>query len=172
MLKTSSNGTQTSGAVKLSIGLTAETLADLSRRIDPQHLKTRKQGTATLTYCPWNTITKHPHHRAQGWCWDVQEVSGAIVVAGRLSIPTTDGDLLQYSAVASEALESKPQAATAEVAASSCWRRAAALAGLGLELRGRTDDHQHRIARPVQPLASLPDQAEPGGCLSDFSASC
>ena len=38
--------------------------------------------------------------------------------------------------VASEPLESKSLAPAAEVAASSCLRRAAALAGLGLELWG------------------------------------
>ncbi|MCP9803090.1 hypothetical protein KBY75_05860, partial [Cyanobium sp. T1G-Tous] len=102
MLKTSSNGTQATTAIKFSLRPTAETLADLSRPIDPRHLKTRKQGTATLTYCPWNTIARHLHHRAPGWCWEVQsvqEVGGAVVVTGRLTIPTADGDLLHYSAV-------------------------------------------------------------------------
>ena len=61
---------------------------------------------------------------------------GAVVVTGRLTIPTADGDLLHYSAVASEPLESASKAPAAEVAASSCLRRAAALAGLGLELWG------------------------------------
>jgi hypothetical protein len=56
MLNTSSNGTQATTAIKFSLRPTAETLADLSRPIDPRHLKTRKQGAATLTYCPWNTI--------------------------------------------------------------------------------------------------------------------
>jgi len=79
------------------------------------------------------------HHHSPGCCWEVQsvqEVGGAVVVPGRLTIPTADGDLLHYSAVASEPLESKSQAPAAEVAASSCLRRAAALAGLGLELWG------------------------------------
>ena len=57
-----------------------------------------------------------------------------MVVTGRLTIPTADGDLLNYSAVASEPLGSASKAPAAEVAASSCLRRAAALAGLGLEL--------------------------------------
>jgi len=35
------------------------------------------------------------------------------VVTGRLTIPTADGDLLHYSAVASEPLESKSQAPAA-----------------------------------------------------------
>jgi len=61
-LKTTLNGTQAptlSGAVKFALRPTAETLADLSRPIDPRHLKTRKQGTTTLTICPWNTIARH-----------------------------------------------------------------------------------------------------------------
>jgi hypothetical protein len=118
---------------------TADTLADLSRPIDPRHLKTRRQGTATLTYCPWNTIARHLHQRAPGWCWEVQsvqEIGGAVVVTGHLTIPTADGGLLHYSAVASELLESNSQEPAAEVAASSCLRLAAALAGLGLELWG------------------------------------
>ena len=117
---------------------TEETLTELNRPIDPRHFKTRKQGNTTLTYVPWSILAKHLHHRSPGWCWEVQsvqEVGGAVVVTGRLSIPTTDG-LLHYSAVASEPLESKSCAPAAEVAASSCLRRAAALAGLGLELWG------------------------------------
>ena len=77
--------------------------------------------------------------RAPGWCWEVQsvqEVGGAVVVTGRLTIPTADGDLLHYSAVVSDPLESVSKAPAAEVAASCCLRRAAALAGLGLELWG------------------------------------
>jgi hypothetical protein len=46
-----------------------------------------------------------------------------VVVTGRLTIPTADGDLLHYSAVASEPLESASKAPAAEVAASSCLRR-------------------------------------------------
>ena len=73
MLKTSANGAQASSA-KFSLRPTAETLADLSRPIDPRNLKTRKQGTATLTYCPWITIARRLHHRAPGWCWEVQSI--------------------------------------------------------------------------------------------------
>ena len=129
----------TAPATKFALRTTAETLADLSRPIDPRHLKTRKQGTATLTYCPWHIIARHLHHRAPGWSWEVQsvqEVGGAVVVTGRLTIPTSDSVLLHYSAVASEPLESASKAPPAEVAASSCLRRAAALAGCGLELWG------------------------------------
>ena len=135
MLKT--NGAQAT-ASKFLQRSTTETLSELNRPIDPRHFKTRKQGSTTLTYVPWATLAKHLHHRSPGWCWEiqsVQEVGGTVVVTGRLTIPTTDG-LLHYSAVASEPLESASKAPAAEVAASSCLRRAAALAGLGLQLWG------------------------------------
>jgi len=142
MLKTSSNGATaptTNGAAKFALRPTAETLAELSRPIDPRHLKTRQQGNTTLTYCPWHIIARHLHHRAPGWCWEVQsvqEVGGAVVVTGRLTIPTASGDLLFYSGIASEPLESASKAPAAECSASAALRRAAALAGLGLELWG------------------------------------
>jgi hypothetical protein len=65
-----------------------------------------------------------------------QEGGGVVVVTGRLTIPTADGNLLHYSAVASEPLESASKAPAAEVAASSALRRAAALSGLALDLWG------------------------------------
>ena len=140
MLKTSSNGTAgATTATRFALRPTAETLADLCRPIDPRHLKTRKQGNATLTYYTWNTVARHLHHRAPGWCREVQsvqQVAETVVVTGRLTIPTADGDLLHDSAEASEPLDSRSQVPAAEVAASSCLRRAAALAGLGLELWG------------------------------------
>lgn len=125
-----------SAPIKFAQKSTEETLAELNRPIDPRHFRTRKQGTITLTYVPWAILAKHLHRRSPGWCFEiqaVQQIGDSVVVTGRLSIPTTDG-LLHYSAVASEPFESKSQAPAAEVAASSCLRRAAALAGLGLEL--------------------------------------
>jgi hypothetical protein len=68
-----------------------------------------------------------------------------VVVTGRLTIPSADGDLLHYSAVASEPLESASKAPFAQVAASSCLKRAAALAGLGLELWGGVEAQPLRL---------------------------
>ena len=135
MLKTSSNGS-TAPVAQFVQRNTEETLAELHRPIDPRHFKTRKQGNTTLTYVPWATLARHLHFRAPGWNWEiqsVQEVGGSVVVTGRLTIPTTDG-LIHYSAIASEKLDSGSMAPPAEVSASSCLRRACALAGLGLEL--------------------------------------
>ena len=54
----------------------------------------------------------------------------------RLNFWVAYGDLLHYAEVVSEPLELASKVPAAEVAASSCLRRAAALAGLGLELWG------------------------------------
>ena len=43
----------TAPATKFALRSTAETLEQLNRPIDPRHFKTRKQGTATLTYVSW-----------------------------------------------------------------------------------------------------------------------
>ena len=135
MLKTSSNGS-TAPVAQFVQRNTEETLAELHRPIDPRHFKTRKQGNTTLTYVPWATLCKHLHHRAPGFCFEIQNVSeigSSVVVTGRLTIPTTDG-LLHYSAVSSEPLNGKSMAPAVESSASSCLRRACAIAGLGLEL--------------------------------------
>ena len=135
MLKTSSNGS-TAPVAQFVQRNTEETLAELHRPIDPRHFKTRKQGNTTLTYVPWSTLCKHLHHRAPGFCFEIQNVSeigSSVVVTGRLTIPTTDG-LLHYSAVSSEPLNGKSMAPAVESSASSCLRRACAIAGLGLEL--------------------------------------
>ena len=115
---------------------TAVTLAELQRSIDERWFKTLTKGKQALTYVPWAVLAKHLHHRCPGWCWevlDVKEVGGSVVVSGRLSIPTTDG-ILHYGAVASETLNGSSMAPPVETAASSALRRAAGLAGLGLDL--------------------------------------
>ena len=119
---------------------TQETLVELQRPIDERWIqsyeKPTKGGSMTLRFVPWAIIAKHLTHRAPGWCWEVQdvkEVGGSVVVTGRLTIPTQDS-LLHYSSVASEPLESGSKAPPVETAASSALRRAAALAGLGLDL--------------------------------------
>jgi hypothetical protein len=117
---------------------TEETLAELHRPIDPRHFKTRKQGNTTLTYVPWATLCKHLHHRCPGWSWEILEVKqigDTVVVTGRLTIPTLD-NLLHFCAVASEPLNGKSMAPAVESTASSCLRRACAIAGLGLSLWG------------------------------------
>lgn len=112
------------------------------RRISPAQWIHGISGSAAGRHHlpPAVDTTHHLHHRAPGWCWEVQsvqEVGGAVLITGRRILSNADGDLLHDSAVVSEPLESASKAPAAEeAAASACLRRAAALAGLGLELWG------------------------------------
>ena len=119
---------------------TADTLLALSQPIDPRHYKTIQRGkgdkAVSLSFIPWGVICMCLHSRAAQWNFEIQEIkelAGSVVVTGRLTIPTSDG-ILHFSGVASEKLESGSMAPAAESAASSCLRRCAALAGLGLDL--------------------------------------
>lgn len=115
---------------------TESVLSELSRTIDPRHIRTRKQGNVNLSYVPWALIVRHLHYRAPGFSWEirqVQQIGDWVSVTGRLSIPTADGPLV-FENVASESLKSTSHAPPIECAASSALRRCAACAGLGLEL--------------------------------------
>lgn len=132
--------TDTPQAAPFALKSTQETLAALAAPIDPRHLKPLTKGKGdkqiTLTYVPWGVVAKCLHARAPQWNFEItetKELAGSIVVVGRLTIPTTDG-LLHYCGVASEPCNSASQAPPVESAASSCLRRCAALAGLGLDL--------------------------------------
>jgi len=113
--------------------------AVLGSPIDERHLKQLKKptknGDITLDYFPWAVLCKCLHHRAPGWTWEILEVKTLgeyLVVSGRLRIPSGEG-YLTYDAVSSEPMNTRG-APPVETAASSCLRRACALAGLGLEL--------------------------------------
>lgn len=118
----------------------ADTLLALSQPVDKRHYKSFQVGKgekqSTLTYIPWGVICKCLHSRAPQWNFEVQEVkelAGSVVVVGRLTIPTSDG-VLHFSGVASERIDGSSMAPPIESAASAALRRAAALAGLGLDL--------------------------------------
>ncbi len=118
----------------------ADTLMALSQPVDKRHYKTIQRGQGekaiSLDFIPWAVICKCLHSRAPQWNFEVQEVkelAGSVVVVGRLTIPTSDG-MLHFSGVASERLDSGSFAPPVESAASAALRRAAALAGLGLDL--------------------------------------
>ena len=121
----------------INTGLSAieETVAVLGSPIDPRHIKSRKQGNVVLDFVPWAVLCRCLHHRVPGWSFElleVKEMKSWVVVSGRLTIPMGDGEVT-YDAVSSEPLETKG-APPVETAASSCLRRACALANLGLEL--------------------------------------
>ena len=117
----------------------AETIKALAEPIDERHLrqlpKKTKTGTINLDYYPWAVLIKCLHARTDSWDWQLNEIKTInewIVVSGRLTIHCSDGDLI-YEAVSSEAVATHG-APPIETAASSCIRRACALAGLGTSL--------------------------------------
>lgn len=113
----------------------AATVKALAAPIDERHLRELKKGKATLTYYPWAVLTKCLHARTDSWSWELLEVKTIgdwVAVSGRLTIHCSDGDLV-YEAVSTELLEGT-YAPPVETAASSCVRRACALAGLGTNL--------------------------------------
>jgi len=110
--------------------------ATLGSPIDERHRRVLQKGNTELSYYSWACLCKCMHHRAPGWSFELREVkvlADQVVVVGRLTIPCADGQLT-YDAVSSEALDSGGFAPIFESVASSCFRRACALANLGLNL--------------------------------------
>ena len=108
--------------------------------IDERHLKTRiqetKNGSIELDYYPIWVLNRCLLQRApNGFKWEILEVSTIteyVVVRGRLTVYDEEGIEMVAENVASERLDTKG-APPIETAASSCFRRCAAVHGLGIE---------------------------------------
>ena len=108
--------------------------------IDERHLKTRvqetKNGSIELDFYPVWVLNRCLLQRApNGFKWEILEVSTLtdfVCVRGRLTIYDEEGVEIVAENVASERLDSKG-APPIETAASSCFRRCAAVHGLGIE---------------------------------------
>jgi len=117
------------------LGTSSEVITRLGKRVDPRHLKERRQGGKTVTYLDWACYVRHLNHRAPGWTFVIHEVStvGDFVFArGDLTIPTDDGPLV-FTGVSSERIDS-PNGVPVETVCSRALARAAALSSLSLEL--------------------------------------
>lgn len=68
----------------------------LSRKLPPSVLKTRKQGSANLTYIPWYVVNQILDKYAPGWTWEITNMvatADRLIVTGRLTIPTAEGNV-------------------------------------------------------------------------------
>jgi hypothetical protein len=120
----------------------AEIIADLSKPIARQHLKTkevnnRKSGTKSqLIYIPWHYAIKYLDFYAPGWSYEVRAITpiaGAVALTVRISIPCAEG-IVYREATGIEDEETSSFGDPTSNAESMALRRAAAKFGLGLTL--------------------------------------
>ncbi|MCX5964882.1 MAG: DUF1071 domain-containing protein [Cyanobacteria bacterium] len=125
----------------------AQIITALSRPLPKSITATRNQGGKQLTFVPWHSVNRVLDKYAIGWSWQVLSVTlsaDRVFVAGRLTIPTCDGDVSRDAIGTEELKEVKTDLKTGEVtikeraygdpssnAESMCFRRAAARFGLG-----------------------------------------
>ncbi|NJL99882.1 MAG: DUF1071 domain-containing protein [Synechococcaceae cyanobacterium SM2_3_2] len=113
-----------------------EIQAALKEHIAPEYLATRKQGGSELTYIPWHKAVELLDIHAPGWQWQITTLSvcgDRLVLIGRLTIPTAQGDLVR-EATGTELLDCGSYGDPSSNAESMAFRRAAAKFGLGLWL--------------------------------------
>ena len=111
-------------------------IADLSKPVNPQRLKTRKQGGKDITYLPWYQAVRYLDRFAPGWSYEVRSivtVGSAVAVTVRIIIPCLEG-LVYREATGYEPLEVKGYGDPTSNAESMAIRRAAAKFGLCLNL--------------------------------------
>jgi hypothetical protein len=72
----------------------------LKRKLPPQLLDTKKQGSTIIYYLSWTTIADILDKYAPGWHWEIESsavTSDRIFLTGRLSIVTADGVITRSS---------------------------------------------------------------------------
>jgi hypothetical protein len=117
-------------------------VTDLSRPVAPRHIRTRKQGGATLSYISWDTAANYLDYFAPGWCWQIvsiREHGGLTVVHGALSIPATDGSVTRH-ATGIEDTDHNAYGDAVSNASAMAFKRAAAMFGLGRHLYSKTNE--------------------------------
>ena len=120
----------------------AEIVADLTRPVAPRHVRTRKQGTAVLSYIEWHTCASYLDHFAPGWSWSIESITehgGLTIIHGALSIPASDGVVTRH-ATGIEDTDNKGYGDAVSNASAMAFKRAAAMFGLGRHLYSKSQD--------------------------------
>lgn len=113
-----------------------EIIADLSKPLDPKHLKTRRQGGIELTYIEWHTAVKYLDLFAPGWNYhvpSVQLVGNLVTVVASISIPCVEGSVTR-EATGCEETDAKGYGDALSNSEAMALKRAASKFGLGLYL--------------------------------------
>lgn len=116
-------------------------IADLSKPVNPQRLKTKtvptkNGGSFSADYLPWFQCVQYLDKYAPGWSYEIrsaQAIGNDFVMTVRLSIPCAEG-IVYREASALEPLKGSGYGDCATNAESAALRRAAAKFGLCLYL--------------------------------------
>lgn len=119
----------------------AAIIADLSKPVNPQRLKTKdvktkKGGSYSAIYLPWYQCVQYLDKYAPGWSYEIrsaQAVAENFVMTVRLSIPCAEG-IVYREASALEPVEGSGYGDCATNCESAALRRAAAKFGLCMYL--------------------------------------
>lgn len=114
-----------------------EIIIDLSKNLEPRRLKTREQGSKTLTYLPWYQAVRYLDKYAPGWRYDIRSVSQIgenLVMTVRLTIPCLEGEVWREASALEKIEDPKRYGDAATNAESAALRRAAAKFSLALYL--------------------------------------
>ena len=117
----------------------AEIMADLSKPIAPQHLRTKRKGGIEIVFIPWYYAVKYLDYYAPGWSSEIRSVTGfgeRLILTVRLTIPCAEGLIYREASGTEEEPEEgeKMYGDPSSNAESMALRRAAAKFGLGLYL--------------------------------------
>jgi hypothetical protein len=116
-----------------------EIIADLSRPVNPQRLKQRRQGGRTLDYLPWYQAVRYLDRYAPGWRYEIRSVNQVgdnLVVVVRITVPCAEGEVWR-EASALEPIKGTGYGDRAVNAESAALRRSTAKPGLCLYLFDR-----------------------------------
>ena len=134
----------------------AQILSDLSRPIPEKFLAKRVQGGKTLTYIPWNHVTRLLDYYAPGWTGrikQVQQIGELVVVTYSLSIHAQEG-IFTREATGQESLNNRSFADAVCTAEQQAFKRAAARFGLGLDLYNHDEDGGRNGSSATPPSAT------------------
>jgi Rad52/22 family double-strand break repair protein len=113
-----------------------EIIADLSKPLAKERLKTRTQGGKTLTYLPWYQAVRYLDKYAPGWSSEIRKITQIgdnLVMTVRVTIPCLEG-LVWREASALEPIQGTGYGDAATNCESAALRRAAAKFNLALYL--------------------------------------
>jgi len=133
-----------------------EIIEDLSKPLDPRHLKTRKQGGTNLTYIEWHAAVKYLDLFAPGWAYhvpSVQLVGNLVTVVASISIPCAEG-VVTREATGCEESDAKGYGDALSNSEAMALKRAASKFGLGLYLYDK-DSKPATVKTPVKVDAAM-----------------